>query len=64
MSAALEVVVAAAARVRQGVISIIDELETAGAGLAVGAVGWDTVRVELQGRAGGGVSGCVFERRV
>lgn len=57
VGAALEVVFAAAGTVGQGVVGVIDELEAAGAGLALGAVGRDAVRVEFQGRASKGVSG-------
>lgn len=45
VAAALDVVVAAAGGVREGVVCVVDELELAGAGLAVGAGVGDAVRV-------------------
>lgn len=52
--AALEVVVAAAGGVGEGVVGVVDELEAACAGVAVGAVGGDAVRVGFQCRPGSG----------
>lgn len=45
VAAALDVVVAAAGGIREGVVCVVNELELAGAGLAVGACVGDAVRV-------------------
>lgn len=45
---ALGVVVSAAGGVGEGVVGVVDELELAGAGVALRGVGWDAVRVSFQ----------------